>query len=143
MAIEYFGQLPPWVLGLVAQSGGIPTGGLIERGANANGEYVRFADGTQICTQMGLTATFLNVDMLSATWVFPAVFIAIPCNFCVATNLGADYTGVARTSLGYAFTTYASVSTAQGGWVRDSAAPAFAAGNSVAGTRMISIGRWF
>jgi hypothetical protein len=36
-------------LGTVTQSGGIPTGALIERGSNANGDYVRFADGTQIC----------------------------------------------------------------------------------------------
>ncbi len=37
------------ILGTVSQSGGVPTGALIERGANANGEYVRLADGTQIC----------------------------------------------------------------------------------------------
>ena len=38
------------ILGAVSQSAGVPTGGIIERGSNANGEYVRFADGTQICT---------------------------------------------------------------------------------------------
>lgn len=38
------------ILGTVSQSGGVPTGAVIERGSNANGEYVRFADGTQICT---------------------------------------------------------------------------------------------
>ncbi|HHZ7017143.1 TPA: pyocin knob domain-containing protein [Pseudomonas aeruginosa] len=37
------------ILGTVSQSGGAPTGAIIERGSNANGEYVRFADGTQIC----------------------------------------------------------------------------------------------
>ncbi|OZB12758.1 MAG: hypothetical protein B7X55_13965, partial [Rhodobacterales bacterium 34-62-10] len=37
------------ILGTVSQSGGIPTGAIIERGSNANGEYVRFADGTQEC----------------------------------------------------------------------------------------------
>lgn len=37
------------LLGTVSQSGGVPTGAVIERGSNANGEYVRFADGTQIC----------------------------------------------------------------------------------------------
>ena len=37
------------ILGTVSQSGGVPTGAIIERGSNANGEYVRFADGTQIC----------------------------------------------------------------------------------------------
>ncbi len=38
------------LLGTVAQSGGIPTGAVIERGSNSNGDYVRWADGTQICT---------------------------------------------------------------------------------------------
>lgn len=37
------------ILGPVSQAGGIPSGAIIERGSNANGEYVRFADGTQIC----------------------------------------------------------------------------------------------
>ena len=38
------------LLAPVRQSGGEPTAGVIERGSNANGDYVRFADGTQICT---------------------------------------------------------------------------------------------
>ncbi len=38
------------LLGTVAQSGGIPTGAVIERGSNGNGDYIRWADGTQICT---------------------------------------------------------------------------------------------
>jgi len=39
------------ILGTVSQSGGIPTGSIIERGSNANGEYVKFADGLLICTR--------------------------------------------------------------------------------------------
>lgn len=34
------------ILGTVSRSGGVPTGAIIERGSNANGEYVKFADGT-------------------------------------------------------------------------------------------------
>jgi hypothetical protein len=44
-----YGFGPGNLLGTVAQSGGTPTGAVIERGSNANGDYVRFADGTQIC----------------------------------------------------------------------------------------------
>ena len=44
-----YGFAPGNLLGTVSQSGGTPTGAVIERGSNANGEYVRFADGTQIC----------------------------------------------------------------------------------------------
>lgn len=38
------------LVGEVAQQAGVPTGSVIENGNNANGEYTRWADGTQICT---------------------------------------------------------------------------------------------
>jgi len=40
------------LLGTVNQTAGVPTGAVMERGSNANGDYVRFADGTQICTRI-------------------------------------------------------------------------------------------
>jgi hypothetical protein len=40
------------VVGPVSQIAGAVTGSVIERGSNANGEYVRFADGTQICSRI-------------------------------------------------------------------------------------------
>jgi len=45
------------VIGTVSQSGGVPTGAIIERGSNANGEYVRLADGTQIATNSNNSIT--------------------------------------------------------------------------------------
>jgi hypothetical protein len=38
------------ILGTVSESGGVPTGSIIERGSNANGEFIKYADGTMICT---------------------------------------------------------------------------------------------
>lgn len=57
-----------------------------ERGSNANGEYVRFADGTQICTR-ALTAS----SSAGVTWTFPAAFVAAPVvnGNAVATVLSA------------------------------------------------------
>ena len=58
----------------------MPTGGVIERGSNADGDYVRFADGTQICTSGdiptgGITnpagALFQSNHL---AWTFPAPF---------------------------------------------------------------------
>lgn len=37
------------IVGTVSQSGGNPTGAIIERGSNANGDYTKYADGTMIC----------------------------------------------------------------------------------------------
>ncbi|GGO26641.1 hypothetical protein GCM10010991_07500 [Gemmobacter aquaticus] len=67
------------ILGTVSQSGGIPTGAIIERGSNANGAYVRFADGTQICqspeyTHDATTASGNVFTSGSQTWTYPAAF---------------------------------------------------------------------
>ena len=75
------GYLKGTILDTVAQDGsGVPTGGVIERGNNADGDYVRFADGTQICTSGdiptgGITnpagALFQSNHL---AWTFPAPF---------------------------------------------------------------------
>ena len=51
----------------MAQSGGVPTGAVIESGSNADGAYTRWADGTQICTNGG-----------SAITTDPASFVGTP-----------------------------------------------------------------
>ena len=45
------------IVGTVSQTSGTPTGAVIERGSNANGEYIRFADGTQMCTNSNAAIT--------------------------------------------------------------------------------------
>lgn len=75
------GYLKGTILDTVAQDGaGMPTGGMIERGSNTNGDYVRFADGTQICTS-GDIATGPISNQAGAlwqsdhlAWTFPAAF---------------------------------------------------------------------
>jgi hypothetical protein len=72
------------VLGAVTQTAGVPTGALIERGASANGEFARFADGTQICTRANLSAANANTAdgtlfrSANVTWTFPVAFVAAP-----------------------------------------------------------------
>ena len=58
------------LLGTVSQSGGVPTGSIIEQGSNANGVYVRFADGTQICTNQAFSTSATD----DSTWTYPAAF---------------------------------------------------------------------
>lgn len=75
-----YGYGPGNLLGTVGSASGVPTGAVIERGSNANGEYVRFADGTQICWQR-----LTNVPVTTAvgglfrsdaiSWTFPASFV--------------------------------------------------------------------
>ena len=71
------------ILGTVSQVGGVPTGAVIESGSNSNGEYVKFADGTMICTGYYTGALTVVADgavytsFLSLT--FPATFSAVSC----------------------------------------------------------------
>ena len=72
------------ILGTVSQSAGVPTGAVIESGSNANGKYVRLADGTQICfvqlTAAGNISTAYGSVYTTGTkgWTFPAAFVAVP-----------------------------------------------------------------
>ncbi len=75
------GYLKGTILGTVTQdANGVPTGGVIERGSNANGDYVRFADGTQICTSPDIpTGPISNQagalwQSNHLAWTFPAAF---------------------------------------------------------------------
>lgn len=84
------------ILGTVSQSSGVPTGAVIDRGSNANGEYVRFADGTQICwagralTVTTAAAGSIHVDGSPANglWAYPAAFISSPNTHCNARHGG-------------------------------------------------------
>ncbi|WP_417511455.1 hypothetical protein [Methylophaga sp.] len=70
---------PDNIVGTVSQTGGDPTGAIIERGTNANGDYIRFADGTQVCWyQVATTNSVAANDSEAGSWTFPAEFIAIP-----------------------------------------------------------------
>ncbi|WP_427189891.1 pyocin knob domain-containing protein [Pseudomonas aeruginosa] len=61
------------LLGTVAQSGGVPLGSILERGSNANGQYARLADGTQICT-ISLLGANDRMANTSYTLTLPAAF---------------------------------------------------------------------
>ena len=71
------------ILGTVSESGGVPTGAIIETGSNSNGFYQKFADGTMIVWsgRGGIRG--------EETWNFPATFIDIPTGLSM--NHGAPF----------------------------------------------------
>jgi hypothetical protein len=75
------------IVGTVSQASGVPTGEIIERGSNANGDYVRFADGTQICWNNQVVTPVANT-YTSYTWTFPAAFSVTP-SITVSANSAA------------------------------------------------------
>lgn len=79
------------VLAAVAMSDGVPTGGLFQRISNANGEAIRFADGTQICWAE-VTAARISNYACRIYRDFPAVFAndqaRITCTLLPTTGVG-------------------------------------------------------
>ena len=63
-------------VGTVSESSGTPTGDIIQKGSNSNGEYIRYADGTQICWNTGI----LSSASSDVTWTFPISFKASTLN---------------------------------------------------------------
>jgi hypothetical protein len=112
----------------------------IQRGSGANGEFVRLADGSQICwhnisvTDQAIESTYGNVFVGARSWTFPAVFSTAPVVPAPSLNWGA---------------------TPGGSWGSVSAAPSttsvtfrfFDGISRATGTAFIayfsSIGRWF
>ena len=80
------------ILGTVSQSAGVPTGAIIESGSNANGYYVKYADGTMICRFMGTTA--INTGVATGSLFYNLGIFTFPVAFVSTTGLVV--TGVAN-----------------------------------------------
>jgi hypothetical protein len=128
-----FGYGPGNLLGAVSQNGsGLPTGAVIEQGSNANGAYVRWADGTQICTRvfdhlLSMSAAGNVYTENLAAWPFPANFISgsVPSFHC---NMRACWGGTDNVTNGYAIPKVYSHDDKSG---------------STRKTHLLAIGRWF
>lgn len=136
--------ITPWVemysraniLGTVSQSAGVPTGAIIERGSNANGEYVRYADGTQICNQEFsgalTTSTYIDswVQATVGTWTYPAPFIT-------ASKLAVAGSGLDSGAIGIFIATSVTASNLSVRYLTRTVNP------SASTIKVMAIGRWF
>lgn len=61
---------------LLSSGTGMPTGAVIERGSTVNGDYIRFADGTQICTAE--IDVDINTSAGAVVHTFPQAFVEKP-----------------------------------------------------------------
>lgn len=120
------------VVGTVSEASGIPTGAIIEAGSNANGDYTRFADGTQICTSPNIPSGAVNTAVgalfrsASIGWPFPMPFSSPPAVSGTTGNAGRWLT------LGYAseLSTFTRII---------SPSPSGASSDA----RLMAVGRWF
>lgn len=137
------------VLGPVSQSGGQPSGALIERGTNANGTYIRFADGTQICTRrVQLSGVSVNTAMGSlfrvtvGSFDFPAAFTSVES---VGVTLMASQNASIRNNGGVLKTRQGST-IGEADWIGIALwAPSSitGAGGEITHLALSAIGRWF
>jgi hypothetical protein len=126
-------------LGTVSQSGGIPTGAIVETGSNVNGTYIRWADGTQICHRrygVGLTIASAIGNMYYSGGIsavaFPVGFAAVPTVEATLEDTG----GVSWVATGGAATVNATP-------VLYIVSPQSSASARTYIINLLSIGRWF
>ena len=118
------------ILGTVSQSSGVPTGAVIETGSNANGRYMRLADGTQICWMPIQISTLVAFTYNSGNYNLPATFIN--ATFTCVGNLAAPSSNqnIFASAIATSTTQFAVYARSE------SPLPAFT-------VNVIAIGRWF
>ena len=110
-------------VGTVSESSGVPTGAIIESGSNANGDYIKYADGTMICHGIHDTGTqTVDID-------FPATFSSAPTG---------SYTLKSRSGI-FPSTNYLILTNTQAMSVYFSSTPS----NSYIKIHYMAIGRWY
>jgi len=74
------------LLGPVSQSAGLPTGAVIECGSTASGDYIRWADGSQICSHSATASA-----AATSVWTFPVDFAFVPGISATANSVAAHF----------------------------------------------------
>ena len=122
----------------------LASGAIIERGSNANGEYVKFADGTLICNavlpeQVGYSwpsGTWFkasNFPLVINGWTYPSAFSAVP-NVHISSLNDAGATGNIEGILSPLYSTSAIKALFDGKATTNITRIAF--------IRVVAIGRW-
>ena len=86
------------ILGTVSESGGVPTGAIIQQGSNANGYFVKYADGTIIVgrrTTLGDISQYGDLNFIGSL-PFPA---EMTFAFGGAVSVGVGTTSSSRAGL--------------------------------------------
>lgn len=129
------------ILGTVAQSGGVPTGAIFERGSNGNGDYVRFADGTQISWINKNTSISTTNAQTGGGYRSDGIAFPFPAAFSAPPTVTAMNFGVVSGAAGNAF---AFQPPGQGTGTTSITLYLFSMSNtSVYGCALVAIGRWY
>lgn len=115
----------------------------IERGSNANGSYVRFADGTQICRTETNQAVRVSASRMAYSWTFPAAFIDSNSSLsAMLPGASGSYTIVTLPEVGPLNATGFGTTSVSAGFSH-SQAGSFAVGSTIDNIRFQAIGLWY
>ena len=118
----------------VLYSVGQKTSEIWESGSNANGNYIKWTDGTQICMKNfsinGFTVSIQGVNL--GNWTFPSAFSETPYNQASAFGYASDRF-VVGTAPFATYCNYGACSTSETSWIMD----------ITDGLSCVSIGRWY
>lgn len=86
------------IVGIVSQASGVPTGAIIETGSNANGVYIKYADGTMECRRSGITLAVTANTTSSIVLTFPIAFVGATITLINLDNVNSsnEFNGYAR-----------------------------------------------
>ncbi|VVM51097.1 MULTISPECIES: phage tail protein [Pseudomonas] len=140
------GVFGPWrmvyrqnnILGVVSGAGA-PTGAIIERGANGNGEYTKFADGTLVCWRViptNSTGTYAVGALFGSDAYAPGPF---PSAYASVPTVTSGATGAVHADCIFASAWIPPALNNWGGW-RAMATTNVAAAAQI---NLIAIGRWY
>ncbi|MEM7076900.1 MAG: DUF2793 domain-containing protein [Pseudomonadota bacterium] len=140
---------PGNLLGAVSQTGGVPTGAVIEQGTTPDGAYTRFADGTQICTRSVDVPELAVVQPVGAFFRSAGQSYAYPAAFSSVAHVGGTLNASDNATLNDAawFGRVRPDAPAPGnGWTDVSifsAVSAVADPGQITRMTLLAIGRWF
>lgn len=121
-------------VGTVSQSGGIPTGAIVEEGTNGNGTFTKYLNGTMICRHGIAYPSLPPGSAAAAAWSFPSPFTAQPICVPAAGSVGGNggFLNAAQDSAGSGSSTTIAVGNSH---------PSATVGTPY--VHVIAIGRWF
>lgn len=126
------------ILGTVSQASGVPTGAIIEKGSNSNGQYVKFADGTLIC-MVGVGTNSSGTYAVGALYGSDAYPMTWPVAFASKPYVSPGLDGGANSNCRFPCCYSPWTATSAGSW------RAMSTENTAVATTIyvIGIGRWF
>ncbi|WP_412481654.1 phage tail protein [Pseudomonas asiatica] len=129
------------IVGTVSQSGGVPTGAIIEYGNNANGDYYKLASGLMVCLgRITVSGSGWSASSTSGRYYSPPASGSFAATFSAPPKV---FPNVQDGAIGGRSAWSSFISTNVGGIVQAYLSAVFAGGNAADVTvDYVAIGRW-